>query len=96
MIEEFLAACEEFASYPQDIVWGEIDLDGFSYIDTITRGSGRWMEYKWSVFDHDGQYIAVEWASGLTEDQEDEVEISRFNVFEVQPFDFIKISFRKV
>ena len=94
--EDFVAACELLEDSPDDVVYGEFVPDGFKHIATIEKGSGRWFTYVWSVFERDGQYVAVEWAQGLTEMQENEIEISRFSTFEVQPYDQIVVSFKKV
>ena len=40
------------------------------YVDTIEKGSGRWMCYITTVFKIGEQYYAIDWERGLTEIQD--------------------------
>lgn len=96
MVEEFLAQVQGMSERDRlDVVYGYLDVDGFTYQNEIEKGESRWSMITWSIFEHDGRYLAVEWERGLTEMQEHYVEFNNSTVFEVAVFEKIVIDYKK-
>lgn len=70
----------------------EEELEYIAYedvcIEQIDEGSGRWERYMTSIFQVKDQYWALDWAKGLTENQED--------YFYQQPYQVKKIEEVKI
>ena len=81
LIELFKAECENHYSYvPHD---DELP-DGVKFVSEESSGSGRWHEYMMTIVEYKGQLYGVEWASGLTEYQENEFAPSVATVYPVK------------
>lgn len=46
---------------------------GANVVEEIEGDTGRWMRMMTSIVEHEGRFFAVEWQSGLTEIQENEL-----------------------
>ena len=55
-----------------NLAWGDVDDEGYEYVDQIDGSSGRWTQKMQTVFKYNGEYWAIDWRSGLTEYQEKE------------------------
>lgn len=97
MIEQFLAATEDMSeSDRNDVVWGYLPVEGFTYVTDIEKDEHRWYMITWSIFEQDGRYLAVSWERGLTESQENYVTFDTDHVFEVAVFEKIVVDYKSI
>lgn len=72
VMEKFLNGEKLTEKDRDNLAWGNIDDDGYEYVDQIDGLSGRWTQKMQTVFKYNDEYWAIDWYSGLTERQENE------------------------
>lgn len=80
IMEKFLNGEKLTEEDRANLAWDDIDDEGYEYVDQIDGSSGRWTQNVQTVFKYNGEYWAIDWRSGLTEDQENEYPSNPYRV----------------
>lgn len=70
--------------------------DVIKYVDEESIGDGRWHEYMRTIVEYKGQLYGLEWASGLTEYQDNNFDPSVATVYPVKRFEKKVYTYRKI
>ena len=80
VMEKFLNGEKLIEEDRANLAWGDIDDEGYEYVDQIGGSSGGWTQKIQTVFKYNGEYWAIDWRSGLTERQENEYPSNPYRV----------------
>ena len=68
----------------------------FRFVDDIFVAKGRWQEFRMCVVERNGKFYGIEYSNGLTEMQENEFYADKTQVYEIEPYEYMVKSYRKI